>query len=150
MENIENLTRRRNFSLLFTACAFLLWQGGMAVVELTGGGGYANASGNIFVLAGSLMWIAAMLYFIRFQVLVKKARAGCVLDDEWARNTRLRAIAFGSFLTFVSIALAYVLLAFIDLPVRGVVHMIFVVAVTAPLFSYVAIEFRSNRNMDQG
>ncbi len=149
MESIEKLTRQRNWSLLFSACALLLWQGGMAVIELTGGGGYANGSGNGLVLAGSLMWVAAMVYFVRLQLLVKKARAGCVLNDEWARHTRLRALAAGFFLTFFSIAVAYVTLAFIDLPVLGVVHLIFVVALTAPLFSYVAIEFGSNRHMDQ-
>ena len=144
MTEIEKLTQRRSLTLLFTASAFLLWQGGMALSELVDMQSVFHKIGNGMALVGSLIWVAAMIYFVRYQHLVKKARAGCVLDDEWARQVRLQAVAIGSFITFVTIAAVYVALSFIDVPVRGAVHLIFVIAIAAPLFSYILIERRGD------
>jgi hypothetical protein len=149
MYDIEKLTRRRSLTLLFTATAFLFWQGGMALSELVDVQNVFHTVGNGMALVGSLAWVAATIYFVRYQYQVKKARAGCVLDDEWARNVRLQAVAMGSFITFATIAVVYVALSFIEVPVRGAVHLIFVVAIAAPLFAYVIIERRANDGMEQ-
>ena len=148
MTEIEKLTQRLSVTLFFTASAFLLWQGGMALSELVDAQSVFHKIGNGMALVGSLVWVAAMIYFVRYQYRVKKARAGCVLDDEWARQVRLQAVAIGSFITFVTIAVVYVSLSFIDVPVRGAVHLIFVMAIAAPLFAYVFIERRGDHEAE--
>ncbi len=149
MIEIEKLVRQRSLSLLFTACAFVLWQGGMTLSEFSDEAGKMHGIGNGLTVAGSVAWVAAMVFFVHFQYKVKKARAGCVLNDEWSRNMRLQAIALGSFITFITIALSYIAISFVQVPVRGIVHLIFVVAIAAPLFSYVVMEFKTNINMRQ-
>ncbi len=144
MDEMEKLTRRRSISLFFSALAFLVWQGGMTVSEWAGGHTFFHTLGDSMSVVGSLLWIGAMIYFVRFQRKVKKARAGCVLDDEWARNVRAKAITSGYFITFVVITISYIALSFMDIPVRGIVHLIFVVVIVAPLFSYVVIERRAD------
>lgn len=148
MESIEDLQSRRNRLLMMTALLFLLWQGGTLVAELLQPGQPLLPFMLLAATCGGIGWIVVGIATVFYGRRIASARAAGVLNDERTEDNKNRATRFAYVSMIVVIALLFAASILTDMPAQPVIRAMLIVAVVAPLLSFVWYERHDLVNAD--
>lgn len=141
MNDTEKASKWRRMGVMVSASAFLVWQVPLmdASERLVA---EANVIATIVSAVGFIVWILVLLWLIgpRRPPFTNDARLRDALNDELTQANRKRAFLIG----YVAMMLCAGALLVVSLlvPVKGIeaAHLILVVGVVAPLYSFVSLE----------
>lgn len=140
MTSIEKLTRDRSRIILLMALTFTLWQGAHIATRLLPEGTSGFVYASITVAVGAVAYVATAIGLWVFQRRVRKANAGCTLNDDWAKHIRAMSMQYGFIFLIGAIALMYAASQFLDLPVIAVLQGLLLIGVVSTLLAYVWLE----------
>lgn len=140
MNDTEKASKRRRIGVMVAASAFLAWQVPLmdASERLVS---EANVIATVVSVVGFVVWILVLLWLIGpWRPFTGDARLRDALNDELTQANRKRAFLIG----YVAMMLCSGALLIVALlvPVKGIeaAHLILVVGVVAPLYSFVSLE----------
>jgi len=146
MTDIEKLIRERGRIIVLMGSTFAIWQGGQIATQLLpkthGAYGIAAILGGLGAVGYALAALGLWVYYRR----VKKARAGCTLQDDWAKHIRGLSIQYGFFYVLGTISLLLAYVQFWTLPSDVILRALLLVAVVSAIFSYVWLERKGEGN----
>lgn len=140
MSDTEKASKWRRMGVMVSASAFLVWQVPLmdASERLVA---EANTIATVVSAVGFIVWILVLLWLIGpRRPFTSDARLRDALNDELTQANRKRAFLIG----YVAMMLCAGALLVVSLlvPVKGIeaAHLILVVGVGAPLYSFVSLE----------
>lgn len=140
MSDAEKVSNRRSLGVMVAASAFLVWQ-----VPLMDASERLVSEANVIVtavsLSGFLVWILVLLWLISpWRLFTRDARLREALNDELTQLNRKRAFIVGYVAMLVCSGALLVLSLLV--PVKGseAAHLILVIGVVAPLYSFARLE----------
>lgn len=155
MIQIDRLERRRSWTLIIMALAFILFQSGELLKSLP----VLMAEPPLWLLpmtlAGALSWLAAWLMFLVYAGQVTRHKACYALDDELDRHYRAKAVKLGFGLAIITLTLlahgpnilAIMALAIgVSAPAwlehtQALIHIGLIITVVVPTLYYVALTY---------
>ncbi|WP_017932391.1 hypothetical protein [Robiginitomaculum antarcticum] len=142
--DIERLSARRSFLLMFTASAFLIWQvPGMDFFSRIADGPMQAI--DLIALSGAFLWIIALLWLLLTQRKYSKLSAdeNAMLEDELVKANRVKSLIFGYWAMLVVAVIMFV--AGLAWKATGfdAAHMVIVAGVVVPMYSFAWLERRN-------
>jgi hypothetical protein len=132
----DRFTRRSNQRLLASAAAFALWQ--VADMLREAAGDAARVPLLVVSLAAASAWTVLLLFIVRDARLAKRDPVlRAALQDERARDVRLRAYRVGFWSAVVGAAVLGIPAAAHALPAYAAMRLVVVAGITAFLGAYV-------------
>ncbi|WP_019960262.1 hypothetical protein [Woodsholea maritima] len=155
MTQIDRLERRRSWTLIIMALAFILFQSGELLKSLP----TLMAEPPLWLvpvtLLGALSWLAACLMFLVYAGQVTRHKACYALDDELDRHYRAKAVKLGFGLAIVTLTLLahgpnileiMALAMGVSAPAwlantQALIHIGLILCIVVPTFYYVALTY---------
>lgn len=142
MSNVDKLANRRRIGVMVCASAFLVWQVPlMDFSERLAARSGLDPLNTVISLLGFFVWIAVLLMLIgRWRPFTSNPEVLRALNDELTQANRKRAFVVGYTAMMLCSGFLFALSLFV--PVAGVeaAHLILVVGVVAPLYSFAGLE----------
>lgn len=142
--DVETRSQRRRMVLMVMASAFLIWQ--VPAMDFFAGvveGGMILKGG--LATAGFLVWAAGLIFLLASGRTAARSGSPAVmsaLEDELVRSNRSKAFSIGYFATLTASGIVFAISVFKPFTGNDAAHLILVVAVTAPMYAFAALERR--------
>ena len=140
MADIEKLAQNRTRVVISMTIAFVLWQGGDIVAQLSGPNGLLFLISSGTKLIGSVAYAISAFFLFLFYRRVKKANAAATLKDDWNRLTAGLAVQYGFFFLIGAASIMYAASIFWVLSAQVVLQSLILIGVTSSLAAFTLLQ----------